>query len=66
MKDYVDIEIQDVNKDNYVPIEISKHELKLAIKQTKSSNVCGNDGISSKMIASCDNSFVDKYIFFFF
>ena len=66
INDFVNSEIQDVNIDNYIPIEISKFELKSAIKQTKSSNVCGNDGISSKMIKACDNSFVDKYIFFFF
>jgi hypothetical protein len=45
INDFVNSEIQDVNIDNYIPIEISKFESKSAIKQTKYSNVCGNDGI---------------------
>jgi hypothetical protein len=63
MKLMTNNEIQDVNKDNYIPIKISKFEVKSAIKKKKSYNVCGNAGFSSKMTKSCDNSFVDKYIF---
>ena len=42
------------------------HELKSALKQTRSSNVCGNDGVTPKMIINCNNSFIEKYFLFFF
>jgi hypothetical protein len=64
----VNEEISDLVINNFEPIEINKYDVKLAIDQTNSSNVCGNDNISSKMIKSYifgDNIFVDQYIFFF-
>ena len=51
-------EIHAVNIDNFEPTEINKYDIKLAIRQTNTSNVCGNDNISSKMVTSCDSSFV--------
>ena len=62
---YVNEEISDLDINNFEPIEINKYDVKLAINRTNSSKVCGNDNISSKMIKSCDNFFVDQYIFFF-
>ena len=66
INNYVSNEISDITVSNFIPIEINKYELKLAIKQTKPSNVCGNDHISSRMIMSCNNNFVDLYLFFFY
>jgi hypothetical protein len=51
-------DIQDIIHDNFIPIETNITEFKYTIKQTKSSNVCGNDGISSRMIANCNSSFI--------
>jgi endonuclease/exonuclease/phosphatase family metal-dependent hydrolase len=51
-------DIQDIIHDNFIPIEINITEFKYTIKQAKSSNVCGNDGISSRMIANCNSSFI--------
>jgi hypothetical protein len=46
----VNDEIKDINHENFNSITINYTELNNVIKQCQSSNVCGNDGISSKMI----------------
>ena len=47
-------EIKDIIHENFDSIEKNITELKYAIEQCQSSNVSGNDGLSSKMIKSCD------------
>ena len=58
--------INDINHVNFKSIEINLTELNEAIKLGQSSNVCGNDGISSKMIKNCDSEFIASKLFFFF
>ena len=62
----VNDEILDLVHGNFDAIEINMIEFKYKMKLTKSSNVCGNDGVSPKMITNCSNFFIERYLFLFF
>jgi len=51
---------------NFKAMNIDLVDLNLALKQTHVSNICGNDGLSSKMIKNCDNNFISSKLLFFF
>ena len=51
----VNQKIENIKIKNYESMNIELIDLDLAIKQTKLSNVCGNDGLSSRMIKNCNN-----------
>ena len=60
------IDTGDINIKNFKAMSIDLVDLNLAIKQTHLSNVCGNDGISSRMIKNCDKKFISSILLFFF
>ena len=62
----VEIETQDISHSNYSPISINISDLTNAINMMQSSNVCGNDEISSKMIKNCNSNFINNKLLFFF
>ena len=61
----VNIDTEDINIKNFKAMSIDLVDLNLAIKQTHLSNVCGNDGISSRMIKNCDKKFISSILLFF-
>jgi hypothetical protein len=58
--------ISDIIFDNFTPIEVNTTELNYALKNTNSSKVVGDDGLSSYMILNINQSFVISKILFFF
>ena len=63
---FVHNETNDIIHENFKSMSIDVLDLKNAIKQSNSSNVCGNDGISSRMIKNCDKKFISSILLFFF
>ena len=62
----VNSKIADINLENFRSISINLNNVNEAIKKTISSNVCGNDGISSRMIKNCNENFIASTILFFY
>jgi hypothetical protein len=62
----VNQDTEDINMINFKAMNIDLVDLNLALKQTHVSNICGNDGLSSKMIKNCDNNFISSKLLFFF
>ena len=62
----VNQDTEDINMINFKAMNIDLADLNLALKQTHVSNICGNDGLSSKMIKNCDNNFISSKLLFFF
>jgi hypothetical protein len=65
--------IEDIKKTNtcidqmdYNKIEINEFDFEFALRDTKNSNVCGPDGISSIMLKNCSIEFMCEKIFPFF
>jgi hypothetical protein len=62
----VNQKIENIKIEYYESMNIELIDLELTIKQTKLSNVCGNDGLSSRMIKNCNNFIIATKLLFFF
>jgi hypothetical protein len=58
----VNQDTEDINMINFKAMNIDLVDLNLALKQTRVSNICGNEGLSSKMIKNCYNNFISSNI----
>jgi hypothetical protein len=66
LKDNIPSDMNNLDNSEYDSIDIVEDDLFNALNDTKTSNVCGPDGISSFQIKNCSNSFIYDYIFKFF
>jgi hypothetical protein len=64
--DDVNNKLFELENTTYDSIEISIYDFENAFKKTKSSKVCGPDGVSSYLIKACDPIFIFNEIFTFF
>jgi hypothetical protein len=66
IKDEVQLTINNLDNSDFIQIDIEESDLFLALKDTRTSNVRGPDGISSFQIKNCNDSFIFNVIFQFF
>jgi hypothetical protein len=66
LKEEIGLSMNQLDNSDFIPIEISESDLLLALKDTRSSKVCGPDGVSSILIKNCSDSFIFNILFNFF